>query len=100
MNRGLRKELYYFRDQQGLEVDFLLPRPNATVWMVEAKASKTVVPAMAGPLKSLQSVAMKQTARMLIIHRKSRSQIPITSVTKGVEAVDFEDFVNQLARTR
>jgi len=28
-NAGLRKELYYFRDQQGLEVDFLLPRPGA-----------------------------------------------------------------------
>ncbi len=100
VNRGMRKELYYFRDQQGLEVDFLLPRPNATVWMVEAKASKTVVPSMAGPLKSLQSAAMKQTARMLIVHRKSRSQIPITSVTKGVEALDFEEFVNELARTR
>jgi predicted AAA+ superfamily ATPase len=29
VNQGGRKELYYFRDQQGLEVDFLLPRPNA-----------------------------------------------------------------------
>src|SRR6266581_3408314 len=28
VNRGLRKELYYFRDQQGLEVNFLVPRPN------------------------------------------------------------------------
>src|SRR5712671_281582 len=25
-DRGMRKELYYFRDQQGLEVDFLVPR--------------------------------------------------------------------------
>lgn len=97
VNRGLRKELYYFRDQQGLEVDFLLPRPNARLWLVEAKATKTVVPAMAGSLKSLQRVAMQQTARMLIVHRKSRSQIPITTVTKGVEAIDFEDFAAELA---
>ena len=100
VNLGLRKELYYFRDQQGLEVDFLIPQPNARLWMVEAKATKTVVPAMASSLKSLQRVAMKQTARMVIVHRKSRSQIPITSVTKGVEALDFEDFVAALARER
>src|ERR1019366_8458767 len=36
-NRGMRKELYYFRDQQGLEVDFLVPGPNASLWLVEAK---------------------------------------------------------------
>lgn len=46
-NQGMRKELYYFRDQQGLEVDFLVPRPNASLWLVEAKATKTVRPAMA-----------------------------------------------------
>ena len=41
VNRGQRKELYYFRDQQGLEIDFVVPRPNARFWLVEAKASKT-----------------------------------------------------------
>src|SRR2546425_9940969 len=38
VNAGLRKELYYFRDQQGLEVDFLVPRPNVGLWLIEAKA--------------------------------------------------------------
>src|SRR5256884_5568002 len=47
VNRGLRKELYYFRDQQGLEVDFLVPRPNVGLWLIEAKAGKTVHPWMA-----------------------------------------------------
>lgn len=41
-DRGMRKEIYYFRDQQGLEVDFLLPRPNAKLWLIEAKSTKTV----------------------------------------------------------
>src|SRR5246127_4100770 len=53
-DRGMRKELYYFRDQQGLEVDFLVPRPNAKLWLVEAKSSKTVRPSMASPLTSLR----------------------------------------------
>jgi predicted AAA+ superfamily ATPase len=50
VNQG---ELYYFRDQQGLEVDFLLPRPNAGLWLIECKAAKTVRPAMAAPLSSV-----------------------------------------------
>jgi uncharacterized protein len=56
-DRGIRKELYYFRDQQGPEVDFLVPRPNAKLWLVEAKAAKTVRPPMASPLTSLQRAA-------------------------------------------
>jgi len=39
-NRGWRRELYGFRDQQGLEVDFLSPRGNAGVWLTEVKAEK------------------------------------------------------------
>ena len=35
-------------------MDFLIPRPNAGLWPVEAKASKTVRPVMAAPLLSLQ----------------------------------------------
>ena len=47
INRGARKELYHFRDQQGLGVDFLFPNPHGKVWFVECKASKTVHPGMA-----------------------------------------------------
>jgi predicted AAA+ superfamily ATPase len=47
---------YYFRDQQGLEVDFLVPRPNAGLWLVEAKATQTVRPAMASSLLSLGAI--------------------------------------------
>jgi uncharacterized protein len=47
VNHGQRKEIYHFRDQQGLEVDFLFPHPHGGVWMVECKASKTPMPAMA-----------------------------------------------------
>src|SRR6202167_3989993 len=47
VNRGRRKELYHFRDQQGLEVDFLFPAGEGGLRMVECKASKTVQPSMA-----------------------------------------------------
>jgi hypothetical protein len=40
------------RDQQGLKVDFLMPRTNSDLWLVEAKAGKTVRSSMAAALLS------------------------------------------------
>ena len=42
---GCRQELYYFRDEQGLEVDFLLPQRSGSVELIECKAARTVTPA-------------------------------------------------------
>jgi predicted AAA+ superfamily ATPase len=94
--RGRRKELYYFRDQQGLEVDFLIPRPNAKLWLVEAKAGKTVRPEMAAPMTSLQRAARNRADRLIVVHRKSQSQISTPAIAKGVEAVDVEEFVRDI----
>jgi hypothetical protein len=99
-NRGLRKELYYFRDQQGLEVDFLVPRPNSNVWLVEAKAGKTVQPAMAAPLLSLRRASAKRSVRLIVVHRKSRSQLPTTAIADGVEALDVERFIQEFDRSQ
>ena len=98
INQGLRSELYYFRDQQGLEVDFLLPRPNAGLWLIEAKAGKTVQTRMAAPLLSLQSALGKQSRRLLILHRKPQRPVGATVIAKGVAAPDVEQFSKQLVR--
>ena len=95
-NRGMRKELYYFRDQQGLEVDFLLPRPNASLWLVECKAAKTVWPTMASTLLSLRRASHKRSTRLLVVHRRSRSQLATATLAPGVEVLDVERFVAQL----
>jgi predicted AAA+ superfamily ATPase len=99
-DRGMRKELYYFRDQQGLEVDFLVPRPNAKLWLVEAKSAKTVRPAMASPLTSLQRALQKRAERLIVVHRKSRLQVPTSAIAKGVEALDLGQFVGELLSAR
>lgn len=99
-DRGMRKELYYSRDysrdQQGLEVDLLVPRPNAKLWLVEAKAAKTVRPPMASPLTSLQRALQKRAERLIVVHRKSRLQVPTAAIAKGVEALDVGQFVGEL----
>ena len=98
VNKGVRKELYYFRDQQGLEVDFLLPRPNAGLWLIECKAGRTIRPAMAAPLLSLRRALGERSKRLIIVHRKSRSPLVTAAVAKGVEGLDLERFVAELIR--
>jgi len=96
VNRGARKELYYFRDQQGLEVDFLLPKANAGLWLIECKAGKTVHPAMAAPLLSLRGALGKRSTRRFIVHAAPRSAPATRAVARGVEAVDLDRFVASL----
>lgn len=96
VNQGGRKELYYFRDHQGLEVDFLLPRPNAGLWLIECKAGKTVRPAMAAPLLALRRTMEKRSTRLIVVYGKSRSAHATRAVARGVEAIELERFVASL----
>jgi predicted AAA+ superfamily ATPase len=100
INRGERKELYFFRDQQGLEVDFLIPRPNAGLWPVEAKASKTVRPAMAASLQSLRRAMGKRANRLIVVHRKSDASVSTAVLAPGVEALDVGQLVAELNKSR
>jgi hypothetical protein len=98
INRGQRKELYYFRDQQGLEIDFLVPQANARFWLVEAKASKTVQPSMAAPMLSLSRVANNRATRRIVVYRKSRTGPAFTALTRGAEALTLEQFTAEINR--
>ena len=98
VNRGRPKELYHFRDQQGLEVDFLFPHPHGGTWMVECKASRTPLPAMARPLESLRrAMGDRPPTRISIVHRSSANPAATTALTPGIEALDVATFVNALA---
>ena len=92
VNRGQRKELYYFRDQQGLEVDFVVPQPNARFWLVEAKASKTVHPQMAASMLSLARSVGSRATRRIVVYRESRTGPAFTVLAKGAEALTLEQF--------
>jgi hypothetical protein len=97
INRARSKELYYFRDQQGLEVDFLFPHAGG-LWMVECKASRTVQPAMARPMESLRrSMGDRAPGRLTVVHRASPSAPPTRALAPGIEALPMEDFVRALA---
>lgn len=97
-NRGRRPEIYFFRDQQGLEVDFLVPGAGRAPTLVECKASHTVTPAMAGPLRRLGEAFARQrpggpAVNMVVVHRKPRSAPATRALAPGVQALPWQDFV-------
>jgi len=98
INRGQRKEIYYFRDQQGLEIDFLVPQPNARFWLAEAKASKTVQPSMAAPMLSLARAANDRATRRIVVYRKPRTGTAFTALARGAEALTLEQFSAEINR--
>jgi predicted AAA+ superfamily ATPase len=100
INRGQRKELYYFRDQQGLEIDFLVPQPNARFWLVEAKASKTVQPSMAAPMLSLSRAAGDRATRRILVYRKPRTGPSFSAIAKGAEALTLGEFAARINGSR
>jgi len=98
VNQGRRKELYHFRDQQGLEVDFLFPGSNGRLWMAECKATRTVHPGMAAPLLSLRrAIGTEAPARLMVVHRISASGPVMRTVSPGVEALDIRSFSKALS---
>jgi predicted AAA+ superfamily ATPase len=98
VNHGGRKELYYFRDQQGLEVDFLIPRPGTKLWLIEAKAAKTVRPNMASPLLHLRRALDRKAARLIVVHRRAQTGESTNVIARGVEALDLGEIVGELSK--
>ncbi len=101
VNRGRRPELYYFRDQQGLEVDFLVPGPSGSVALVECKATRTVTPAMAAPMQRLAEALQQKHPRgirteMVLVHQSPKTPVGTQAVAPGARALGWRDFVSGL----
>lgn len=76
----------------------LFPAGRDGLWTLECEASKTVFPAMAGPLTSLRRSMNKQARlRQAIVHRFSTTPVRTRALAPGVEALDLPAFVAELA---
>ncbi len=101
VNAGRRRELYYFRDEQGLEVDFLLPGRGGSVALVECKAGRTVTPAMAAPMQRLAEALKRKRGKatdvpMFLVHQEPKAGTPTHAVSAGVRAVPWRSFLTEL----
>ena len=100
LNGGRRRELYHFRDHQGLEVDFVVPVREGKFVLVEAKATRTVRPELARGLATLAAAAESTAAgrsRAFLVHRGPEAGLSTRALRPGVRAVTLPDLLSELA---
>ena len=88
VNAGRRKELYYFRDQQGLEVDLVVPGTGNRLLFMEAKATRTVRPDMASSMQALARKGSRHAIERYVVHdAPARNEAATHALAPGVMAV-------------
>ncbi len=96
INSGRPKNLYYFRDHQGLEVDFVLPQGDRNLFLVEAQASKTLTPHMGEPLVRLSNTISNYNAECIVLYRSSREKAEFSALRPGVRASSLDSFLAKI----
>lgn len=101
VHAGKRRELYFFRDHQGLEVDFLVPTASGGVALIEAKASTTPLPDMARPLQRIASAwkegsTVRGKISMFVVHRPARGERSVRAISPGVTALPWRELASAI----
>jgi len=91
MNSGRRKDLYFFRDRQGLEVDFLVPKKGGRLVLIEAKATRTVRPESAEALAKLRKAVKSDAVDAVLVHLPAATGPSPAVIRPGVRGATFRD---------
>ena len=95
-NLGRRRELYFFRDQRGLEIDFIVPSSAQELVLIEAKPSRTVYPdAARGVLSLAQNINNHQT-RCIVVHATTAEDKDDTVLALGARAMSIAGLLHAL----
>ena len=86
--------LYYFRDERGLEVDFVEPHGGG-LRLLEVKWTRTITPSDARPLQQLAAAIGNRPIEAWVVHRASRTGPDTSAVTAGVRAVTVEKLLGE-----
>lgn len=87
VNRGLDRNLYYFRDHQGLEVDFVVDDGNRHLTLIEAKATRTPMPDDASALLRLAESVRGYRWDACVVHVPDSQNDLRAALRPGVPAV-------------
>jgi predicted AAA+ superfamily ATPase len=87
-NAGLRRELYWFRDQQGLEVDFVVPLRGGRLMLAEAKATRSPRPSDAEPALRLQRSLGGRSVICAVVHRGAGG---VPALREGASALSIDE---------
>ena len=96
VNGGKRRELYYFRDQQGLEIDFVIPQKAAGLTLVEVKTTATPKPSMTQPLRRLAGTITAYRTRSLLVHGGSANAVTGGVIAPRVSAVTLASLLDTI----
>ncbi len=97
INQGRRKEVYYFRDEQGLEIDFIVPLGNAQLALLEVKASRTPRPEMAVKLAQLaKKIDKYSTIGRVVYWPKAKTKEGLRAIYPDVEAIGCDELLHQI----
>lgn len=91
---GRRRELFWFRDQQGLEVDFVVPETAARLLLVEAKATRSPRPGDGEPIARLGRAMGRRSVRGLVVHRGAGG---LSALRPGIEALSLAELAALVA---
>lgn len=94
---GRPRQLYYFRDEQGLEVDFMVPTGHRRLVLAEAKASRTALPQMGIPLERLAASIKGYQVSRFVIHRPQGEGARLSALRPDVRAGDLGQFLESIA---
>ncbi len=98
VNAGRRRELYYFRDHQGLEVDFLRPMGEGRVHLIEARASRTAFPQMADSITRLAAAGANSGRTIGAVVYRPSSDAVTTALRPGIKALSLPQLLVETAR--
>ncbi len=90
LNSGGERALYYFRDQQGLEVDFVVPLGEKRLALLEAKATQTPRPEMGRVLLQLARSVDTYSTTAYVVHRPRAKEALSGTLCPGVQALSVD----------
>ena len=98
--RGRSEEIYFFRDEQGLEVDFLVPLGGRKIALLEVKGGATAIPQMTKALLRLSdSIPATFDVKRYVVYRPLSSQ-KIVTIGPAVRALGLSDLIGEILPLR
>jgi hypothetical protein len=91
LNRGRSRNLYFFRDQQGLEVDFVVDLGNRKLVLLETKSTLTPKPDLARSLVALARCVGPHEARSFLVHSGMGVAAKSASLLPGVRSIGVDE---------
>lgn len=100
-SRAEEGDVYYFRDEQGLEVDLVVASHAGAVMLAECKTSATISPHMSEPMRKLAKAFASDglDVSMQLIYNPNEAALRTPTAGSGVQALSCREFVQGLYGT-